>query len=142
MQSVRLARWTPAAVAAALPSDAPLADAIAKRIGIDVAPLAALDPADRPLVVTVFNNGGAEWAKQMGRLARWKAGTTFALAQAPGIDHAADAAGRLGALDKELVATATAAALEKNLPGVDAADAAALILSPQAPWRRRLSGEV
>jgi tetratricopeptide (TPR) repeat protein len=137
---VRLARWSPAAVAGTLPSDAPLADALAKRLGIDVAPLAALDPADRPLIVTVFNNGGAEWAKQIGRLERWKAGTTFALAQAPGVDDAADVAGRLGALDKELVARSAAAAMERSLSGIDASDAANLLLSPEAPWRRRLSG--
>jgi hypothetical protein len=139
---VRLAQWTPAAVAAILPADAPLAEAAARRLGLDVAPLAALDPADRPMVITVYNNGGAEWAKQMARLARWKSGVTFALAQAPGVEYAADFAGRMGALDKELVWAAAAAALEKDLPPVEASDAAALVISLQAPWRRRLSGSL
>jgi Flp pilus assembly protein TadD len=137
---VRQVGWHPAAVAGALPSDTALAEAIAKRLGVDPAVAAALDPADRPIVVTVFNNGADEWAKQIARLTRWKSGTTFALAQAPGVDHAADVAGRLGALDPELMQKAAETALGKNLPAADVAEAAALVASPKAPWRRRLSG--
>lgn len=136
---VRQAGWHPAAVAGALPGDEALAAAIAKRLGVDVAVTAALDPADRPIIVTVFNNGSPEWAKQVARLERWKAGTTFALAQAPGVDCAADVAGRLGALDKDLLNEAAAAAIDKDLPAFDLADAATLAVSQQAPWRRRLS---
>jgi tetratricopeptide (TPR) repeat protein len=137
---VRSVGWHPAAVAGALPADVPLAEAIARRLGADHAVTAALDPADRPIVVTVFNNGGDEWAKQIGRLTRWKSGTTFALAQAPGVEYPADVAGRLGALDRDLVHAAASAALARDLKPADVAEAAALVGSLQAPWRRRLSG--
>ena len=137
---VKLAGWKPSAIAGVLPSDAALVTALATRLHADVAVTAALDPADQPLVVTIYNNGAPEWAKQCARLARWKSGTTFALAQAPGVDDPADVAGRLGALDKELVAKAAEAALASDLPARDPADAAALVVSLQAPWRGRHSG--
>ena len=135
---VRQAGWHPAAVAGAHPADADLAQAIAARIGAQPAIAAALDPADRPVVVTIYNSGTEEWAKQMARLARWKSGTSFALAQAPNVEYPADVAGRLGALDRELVHQAAKDALALGVDALDVAEAAMLAASTQAPWRRRL----
>ena len=135
---VRQAGWHPAAVAGEHPADAELAQAIAARIGAQPAIAAALDPADRPVVVTIYNTGTGEWAKQMGRLARWKSGTSFALAQAPNVEFPADVAGRLGALDPALVQQAAKDALALPIDAGDVAEAAALAASAQAPWRRRL----
>ncbi len=137
---VRGLGWHPAAVAGALPSDAALADAVARALDIDAAPAAALDPADRPLVVTVHNDGNADWAKQAARLTRWRSGTLFALAQSPSAPDPADIAGRVGALDPELVRSAAAAALAGGpAEPPDVAEVIRLAASPQAPWRRRLT---
>jgi tetratricopeptide (TPR) repeat protein len=137
---VRQMGWRPAAIAGALPSDQLLAKAIGKTLGVAVTVSAALDPADRPMIVTVFNNGAEEWAKQIARCERWKSGTTFALAQTPAAPDVADVAGRLGALSETLVRTAAETALQQNLAFTpDVAEAAALAASEQAPWRRRVS---
>ncbi|HEY2806301.1 MAG TPA: tetratricopeptide repeat protein [Gemmatimonadales bacterium] len=135
---VRRAGWKPAVVAGASRSDAPLAEAIARLLNTHPALAAAIDPSDSPLVVTTFNGRGDDWAKQVARLSRWKTGNTFALAQSPSADHAADIVGRLGVLDPELVARAAARALEKDYPEPDVTEAAALLLSPESPWRSRL----
>jgi tetratricopeptide (TPR) repeat protein len=137
---VRQVGWRPAAIAGALPADRPLAEAIGKSLGVAVTVSAALDPADQPMIVTVFNNGGEEWAKQLARCERWKSGLTFALAQTPAAPDVADVAGRLGALNEILVRTAAETALQQNLAFTpDVAEAAALASSDHAPWRRRLS---
>jgi len=139
---VRAVGWKPAVVTGAALSDGDLAEVVAKSLGIPAMPPAALDPGDHPLVVTVFNTGTEEWSKQVARLARWKSGTTFALAQAPSVPDAADVAGRLGALDPGLVAAAAATALQQDLaftPDVD--EAARLATSSRAPWRARHHGE-
>ena len=137
---VRQVGWRPAAIAGALPSDRPLAEAIGKSLGVPVTVSAALDPADQPIIVTVFNNGGEEWAKQIARCERWKSGSTFALAQTPSAPDVADVAGRLGALKEVLVRTTAETALQQNFAFTpDVAEAAALAASEQAPWRRRVS---
>lgn len=137
---VRQVGWQPAAIAGALPTDRPLAEALARSLGVSCTVSAALDPADRPIVVTVFNNGGEEWAKQIARCERWKAGISFALAQTPSAPDVADVAGRLGALNENLVRTAAETALQQNLEFTpDVAEAVALAASEQAPWRRRVS---
>ena len=137
---VRQVGWHPAAVAGAQPADAALAQAVAASLGIPATLPVALDPADRPIIVTVYNTSTDEWSKQISRLSRWKSGTTFALAQAPSVVDPADVAGRMGALDKELVLHAAETALQQNLSFTpDVTEAAALAASPQAPWRRRLS---
>jgi len=132
--------WKPAAVAGALASDQPLAEAVGRTLGVPVTVSAALDPADQPLIVTVFNNGGEDWAKQLARFERWKAGITFALAQTPSAPEVADVAGRLGALNENLVLLATETALQQDLAFTpDVTEAAALAASERAPWRRRIS---
>jgi tetratricopeptide (TPR) repeat protein len=137
---VRQVGWRPAAVAGVLPADQPLADAIGKVLGAAVTVSAALDPADQPIIVTIFNNGGEEWAKQVARCERWKSGITFALAQTPSAPEVADVAGRLGALNENQVRLAAETALQQNLAFTpDVTEAAALASSDQAPWRRRVS---
>ncbi len=137
---VRGLGWHPAAVAGALPGDAALAEAVARALDVDAAPAAALDPADRPLVVTTYNDGSDEWAKQAARLARWRSGTLFALAQSPAAPDPADVAGRVGALDPELVRRSAAEALALAPPAPpDVSEAIRLGALPQAPWRRRLT---
>lgn len=137
---VRQLGWHPAAIAGATSADAALALAIANALGVQAALVAALDPKDRPIVVTVFNHGADDWSKQIARLTRWKSGTTFALAQTPSAADSADIAGRLGALDRDLVFRAAETALQQNLSFTpDVTEAAALASSLQAPWRRRLS---
>lgn len=139
---VRQVGWHPAAVAGALPSDAPLAEALARSLGVPPTMPQALDPADRPIVVTVFNNGGDDWSKHVTRLTRWKSGTTFALAQTPASIDPADVCGRIGALDRDMVMKAAETALQQNLSFTpDVSEAANLAASPQAPWRRRLSAD-
>jgi hypothetical protein len=133
--------WRPAVVAGALPRDAALAGTIASRLDLPVALTAAVDPADEPLLVTEYNQGGEDWAKQTARLTRWRAGTTFALAQAPNTPDTADIAGRVGALDAELVRSAADAALAKPADAPDIIEAASLLGSTMAPWRRRYVDE-
>jgi len=136
---VRTIAWRPAVVAAAGPADAALAGAIAGRLGLPVALTAAVDPADRPLLVTVYNQGGEDWGKQLARLERWRAGTAFALAQSPQASDPADLAGRMGLLDPERVRAAAETALQISPADTpDTTEAAQLLSNDQAPWRRRL----
>lgn len=131
--------WRPAVVAGASARDAELAAAVALSLALPVAPVAAIDPADRPLLVTTYNTGSEEWAKHFGRLARWRSGHTFALAQSPAATDPADIAGRVGALDPELVRAAADAAMAQGpAEPPDTTEALALLGSPQSPWRRRL----
>jgi tetratricopeptide (TPR) repeat protein len=137
---VRQLGWHPAAVAGAEPDDEPLADHFASALGADRIAAAALDPGDRPLVVTVLNHGGEEWSRLVGRLARWRAGTSFALVQQPGTTEPADLAGTVRALNGAAAHRAAQAALRSPLPPpVHHEDASALAASPQAPWRRRIA---
>jgi hypothetical protein len=103
--------------------------------------LAALDPADRPLIVTLLNDGGAEWAKQARRLERWGAGTTFALLQLPDAADPADIAGavRTVAPADAREALARALALPAAAPA-ESGETERLAANPQAPWRHRAAG--
>jgi tetratricopeptide (TPR) repeat protein len=132
--------WHPAAVAGVEPDDAALATYVAAALGADRVERAALDPGDQPLVVTVLNHGGEQWAKQMLRLARWRSGTAFALVQQPGTAEPADLVGVVRALNGAAAHRAALAALRLSVPSGDLADAARLAASQQAPWRRRIVG--
>jgi sulfur transfer complex TusBCD TusB component (DsrH family) len=135
---IRRVGWKPSVVAGASRGDTQLAEAIARLLGIHPALAAAVDPQDSPLIVTIFNGHDDDWAKQVERLTRWKSGLTFALAQSPSADHAADIAGRLGVLDRDLVARAAGRAMELDIAAPDVTEATALLLGPQSPWRLRL----
>lgn len=132
--------WHPAAVAPLTADDEPLADALARALGAHRSLLAALDPADRPLVVTAWLDGGEDWTKQVERLTRWKAGTTFALVQAPGVTAAADVVGTVrGVAGAGDVYRALLPALRTRVDETpDVREAVALAVSPEAPWRRRI----
>ena len=121
--------------------DAALATAVAERLSAHTALIAAVDPADRPLIVTALNDGGAEWAKQVRRLARWGAGTTFALVQVPDALDPADIAGAVRAVTAGEVRTVLAAALTEVAPACDVEETAGLAANPRAPWRRREAGQ-
>jgi tetratricopeptide (TPR) repeat protein len=138
---VREAGWEPAVVAGALEADAALAEAVAAALGAPTEMLAALDPADRPLIVTLLNDGGAEWAKQARRLERWGAGTTFALLQLPDAADPADIAGavRTVAPADAREALARALALPAAAPA-ESGETERLAANPQAPWRHRAAG--
>ena len=138
---VREAEWDPAVVAGGSEADAALAEGIARALGVPVEMLVAVDPADRPLVVTALNDGGAEWAKQARRLARWGAGTSFALVQLPGVSEPADLVGAVRAAPADAIRTAAKAALA--LAGAGAAEVSEtsrLLSSAHAPWLRRAIG--
>jgi len=138
---VRTVGWHPAAVAGVEPDDAPLARHLAAALGADHVAAAALDPRDRPLVVTVLNHGGEEWLKQVTRLARWRSGASFALVQQPGTAEPADLVGMARALNGAAAHRSALAALRLDAPapaGLEEAEALAANL--QAPWRRRLAG--
>ncbi len=138
---VRAVEWKPAAVAGLSVADGQLARAIAVALGVDTSPLAALDPADRPLVVATFLQGGEDWARQRERLGRWRSGTTFALVQAPGVAEAADVVGTIRAVPPpgpETILQALAGALAAPVAEIpDIREATALAASAEAPWRRR-----
>jgi tetratricopeptide (TPR) repeat protein len=87
--------WRPVVCAGVLPEDGALATGLARLTGAQPVPLAALDPADRPLIVTAFNGGDEEWGRQIARLDRWRSGYAFALAQDPGAGETADVIGTL-----------------------------------------------
>jgi len=138
---VRKLGWHPAAVAGVEPDDTPLSRHLAAALGADLVAAAALDPGDRPLVVTVLNHGGAEWVKQLARLARWRCGTTFALVQQPGAAEPADLVGVVRALNGAAAHRAALAALRLSAPAAGPDQVAeALAAGAQAPWRLRLSG--
>jgi len=132
------AGWRPAAIAGALPADAPLADFLAHTLGAAVVPPAALDPADRPLLVTCCNDGSPEWSKHAARLARWKEGVLLAFAQPPATAMPADLAVTLrpmaGAAARSLLAAAIAAG---PISGALPEPIRALARNRAAPWRCR-----
>jgi tetratricopeptide (TPR) repeat protein len=138
---VREIGWHPAAVAWVLAADAPLAQAVATAVGAQLVAAAALDPADRPLIVTAHNDRGEEWGKQIARLGRWHGGYSFALIQSAASPDTADVVGTLrpvhGSADAYLAAQA---ALEHPQPAVPPADEVAeLACSHLATWRRRIA---
>lgn len=137
---VRHVGWHPGAVAGVRDLDLPLAQYLAHALGAHLVAAAALDPADRPLVVTISNNGAAEWEKQTQRLVRWRAGTSLALVQAPGTGDPADLVGIVRALAPEQAAAAAQAALQwrEPKPPPDVEEPARLLGNLEAPWRRRL----
>jgi hypothetical protein len=133
--------WRPAAVAGVSEGDQELARAVAAALGSDALGAPALDPADRPLLVTVLNDGSEAWGKQLDRLARWRSGYSFALFEPPDAADAADAAGvgeeppeheRLGAVSAVLRA--------RPGPSVPDPEAVALARQPLASWRQRAAG--
>jgi len=133
--------WHPVVCSGVTAEDDALATAVAQAIGAQAMPIAALDPADRPLVVTVWNGGGREWGRQLARLGRWKSGCAFALAQAPGVTESADVIGTLRCpgdvtalrrqVTRALTLSRAAAAVEPEI--------LALARSPLALWRARLT---
>lgn len=136
------AGWRPAVVAGAAAVDGVLAQAVAKALRVSTAMIAAIDPVDRPLIVTLLNDGNADWATQTKRLSRWSAGTTFALVQVPGAADPADIAGAIRAVQPEAVRAVAGAALA--LPASEPADVAETIRltsNAQAPWYRRAAGQ-
>lgn len=137
------AGWHPAAVAPLTADDQPIADFVAAGLGAASVSLRALDPTDRPLLVGAFVGGGEEWLKQRERLARWRAGVTFALVQAPKLAEAADVVGVIGAHDARAVHSVLADAITAaaTLEPPDLAEPTALLMSAEAPWRRRITGE-
>ena len=134
--------WHPAVVAGATATDGALARSIAHSLGLEAELVGAVDPADQPLIVTVCNDASAEWGRQIGRLERWGAGTTFALVQLPAVDDAADIVGTICAADPAAVAAIAVEALQLTVAdGADIDEAALLAACPRAPWRqRRASG--
>jgi len=105
---------------------------------VDTVSAAALDPRDQPLIVTLLNNGDADWDHQVARLERWRAGTIFALAQVRGAQPPADIVG-MECTPGETATMRQAAidALTAAAAPADVTEAAALASSPEAPWRRR-----
>jgi Tfp pilus assembly protein PilF len=131
--------WRPAVCAGVLPEDAPLAVELAHLTGAQPVPLAALDPADRPLIVTAFNAGAEEWSRQVARLDRWKSGYAFALAQEPGVSETADVIGTLrcpGGAPTAHLHLARALPLAGAAPPVGE-EIVALARSALARWRAR-----
>ena len=131
--------WRPAAVAGAVADDAPLAASVAAALDTQVVAAAALDPADRPFVVTLVNGGTAELDRQTARLERWHTGVTFALIQVAGMVPSADIVGALCA-PHAAPSALEAARLSLDHADVIASDAdepARLAASAEAPWRRR-----
>jgi predicted negative regulator of RcsB-dependent stress response len=133
--------WRPAVCAGVLPEDGPLAAELARLIGAQLVPLAALDPEDRPLIVTVYNGGTEEWSKQLARLERWRSGYAFALAQEPGVAETADVIGTLhcpGGAPTARGNLARALPLAGAVPAVGD-EVTALAKSALARWRTRQS---
>ncbi|MFI5280371.1 MAG: hypothetical protein ACHQU1_07740 [Gemmatimonadales bacterium] len=136
------AAWKPAVVASAAGVDGVLAQAVAKALGVGTMMIAAIDPVDRPLIVTLMNDSNAEWTKQAKRLSRWRAGTTFALVQQPGVCDPADIAGAIRALPAEEVRAVAGAALAlASSEPADVTETAQLVSNARAPWFRRAGGE-
>jgi len=140
-QLVAVLGWRPTVCAGLLPEDSPLEAVLARRIGAQPVPLAALDPQDQPLIVTVYNDGVEEWSRQVARLDRWRSGYTFALAQEPGVSESADVIGTLrcpggaqaarGHLARALPLAGTAPPLGEEITS--------LARSALARWRARQS---
>jgi tetratricopeptide (TPR) repeat protein len=133
--------WQPAAVAGAVPADQALADAVAATFGVPALGSATLDPVDRPLIVTVRNDDGDAWQKQVDRLARWRSGYAFALVEPPGTDEGADAVGVGEDVPDGLIGAALRAAFGTGIaPAVPDPEALALARQPLTPWRQRAAG--
>jgi hypothetical protein len=136
---VQAMQWRPVVCAAATPEDEPLAAAVARTLASQLLPVAALDPADRPLLVTAWNAGGREWGHHVARLDRWRSGYAFALAQAADPAEPADVigtwryAGDAAALHRH-VAQALALPLAA---GVVDPEILAIASNPLARWRSR-----
>ncbi|MDP3773160.1 MAG: hypothetical protein Q8Q85_02740 [Gemmatimonadales bacterium] len=137
----RALAWRPTAVAGAQQEDGPLAETIARALGAHTVSAAALDPDDRPLVVTAYNHGTDDWSKQLARLARWRSGYSFALVQAPGVTELADVVGTLRRLgDATAVYAVTARAFAFTAPPpFDAREAVILAAKGSALWQRRVA---
>jgi tetratricopeptide (TPR) repeat protein len=133
------AGWRVGAVAGVTTGDSGFAQTIAQRLGVPVVAAAALDPADRPLLVTCYNDGGVDWAKQTGRLARWRGGVMLALSQAVGCADPADvlltARPLAGADDGRALAQAVLALHDPQTPLPE--ELRALAHNAAAPWRAR-----
>jgi len=139
--AIALARglgWRPAAVAGATEGDKELAETVAALLGVHVLGAASLDPADRPLVVTVVNDGREGWGKQLDRLARWRSGFAFALYEPEGAADPSDITG-VGTEPPEHERRWVLDALRRTLPTAAEADpeAVALARQPLAAWRTR-----
>jgi len=132
--------WRPAVCSGVTPDDEALAAAVASATGAQALPIAALDPADRPLIVTAWNDASRDWRHHLARLDRWRSGCAFALAQAPGLVDSADVIGTLrcppdAAALPRLVARALA--LPAPPPAAAEPEILALARSPLARWRAR-----
>jgi tetratricopeptide (TPR) repeat protein len=130
--------WRPAAVAGATDADEGLARTVADALGVQRLGAPALDPADRPLVVTVVNDGRDGWGKQLDRLARWRSGFAFALYEPEGAAEPADVTG-VGTEPAEHEPARVLDALRGNRPPAGPADPEALALArqPLAAWQVR-----
>ena len=133
--------WNPAAVAGAIPADQALAEFVAATLGVPALGSATLDPADRPLLVTVRNDGGEQWKKQVERLGRWRSGYAFALVEPPDTDEGADVVG-LGAdvPDRRIEAALEAAHGTLVVPAAPDPETLALASQPLTLWRQRAAG--
>jgi hypothetical protein len=132
------AEWRPAAVGAATPADEALATAVAAALAVPALGSATLDPADRPVIVTVRNDGGEPWRKQLERLGRWRSGYTFALVEPPATDDGADVVGIGEDPPGERIAAALAVAAGTGVAAVAPhPEALALAQQPLTLWRQR-----
>ena len=134
-------KWRPVVCSGVVAEDDALAAAVARAIGAQALPIAALDPADRPLVVTAWNGGGREWGHQLARLDRWRSGYAFALAQAPEVTDSADVIGTLrcpGDVTALRQQMAQAIALPPAAMAIEP-EVVDLARSPLARWRERQS---
>lgn len=130
--------WQPVAVAGVVPADQPLAEAVAAAFAIPALGSATLDPADRLLIVTVRNDGGNAWQKQVDRLDRGRSGYAFALIEPPGTDEGADVVGVGEEVPDELLGAALRSAFGAGIaPAAPDPEALALAKQPLAPWRQR-----
>ena len=130
--------WHIAACSGLHAEDAPLAEAVARDLGVPVLPAVAVDAGDRPLLVALCGDG-EEWRKQLARLERWKSGYAFALTQPA---ETLDPADVIGTLRWPGDRTALHAAVTRALgtPPARASgddEIAALGRHPLALWRAR-----
>ena len=130
--------WRPAAVAGATEGDEELARIVAEALAVQLLGAAALDPADRPLVVTVVNDGRDGWGKQLDRLTRWRSGYAFALYEPEGATEPADVTG-VGTEPAEHERTWVLDALRGARPSGEPANPEALALArqPLSAWQVR-----
>ena len=135
---VRGLDWRPGAVAGAADADEALARAVAAALGVPAVAAPALDPADRPLLVTARNDGSGAWDRQLDRLGRWRCGHAFALFEPPDAAEPADVVGIGEALTEGAIATVLAAALRGPIRAADPdPEVLALARQPLAGWRQR-----